>query len=156
MIAILDIDELRSFATLSSSAAEKLNEANSVMNTVVSQHDWKCPERVPIDETLEGLKENVNKLSDGFQIFSARIVELANGYTEFINEQMRFNSTYMDGIANHLAMGSTKTTLSAGNNIKNVMSEAESSSCDISNIVSLHGYSHGISILDFEKCYGNV
>ena len=89
MLIQINTDELRRIALLSNDAAIKMNDSNTVISTVISKHDWKCPERVSIDEALETLKANSAVLNTVFEDFSTKIIELANSFTESINNQIR-------------------------------------------------------------------
>lgn len=149
---LIDVDELRTISTLSVESAQKMDEANTVINTVVSEHDWKCPERVKIDETLETIKSNVVELSEAFNVFATDINEAANAFTEFINSQIQMNTAYMEEVAGLLSSfgcNGVTTGQSCGANIGNIVSSMESSSLDTANISSLHGATDGISIMDF-------
>lgn len=153
---IIDVDELRTISTLSVDSAQKMDEANTVIGTVVSQHDWKCPERVAIDESLETIKANVHELSDTFNDFAAKITEIANTYTEFINDQVRMNTSYLESVANlasEFGFNNAVTTVSYGGNTSNVINSLEASSLDTANVSSLQGAGHGISVVDFSQ-YG--
>ena len=152
MRVLINVDELRSISSLAVNASEKMRECNGVIETIVSKHDWKCPERVAIDESLENIKSNALVLSEAFVDFSLEMTQAANDYTDFINEQKLFDSRYMDDVAKILAESSfmgTPTTISSGNNIGGVVNELESTSLDTFNVASLHGANHGISIMDF-------
>ena len=152
---IIDVDELRTISTLSVESASKMDEANSVIGTVVSQHDWKCPERVAIDESLETIKANVLELSDSFNSFASEITDIANTYTEFINNQVRMNTEYMESVANLVAeFGSANGVVyghSTGVRVSELVSSMEANSLDTANIASLHGSSCGASIVDFSQ-----
>lgn len=155
---IIDVDELRTISTLSVTSAQKMDEANNVIGTVVSQHDWKCPERVKIDESLETIKSNVLELSDSFNDFASKITEIANTYTEFINSQIQMNNSYMQDIAELICSKdgvfeniSSVAGHSIGGNISSVASRLEANSLDTANIASLHGVNESISILDFSS-----
>ena len=152
MLVQINIDELRKIALLSKDAAERMEQSNSVINSVISRHDWKCPERASIDETLELIKGNSVVLNNTFEAFSEKIIQLANGLTDDINEQIRDDAEYDDGIANlisKLTCGGVTSTVSGGSNIGEVTTALKSSSMDESNISSLCGSSHGINIMDF-------
>ena len=99
MIIRINVDELRRIAILSGDAATKMNDSNTVISTVISKHDWKCPERVTIDETLETIKANSVVLNDAFEEFSNKVVELANNYTEYINDRIRDDAELEQDIA---------------------------------------------------------
>ena len=153
MQIVLDLDELRYIATLSVSAAEKMDEANGIIGTVVSKHDWKCPERTPIDESLERIKENTVVLNNSFSMFSAQIVEIANDFTDYLNDQIKSDTEYSERVACMLARynsdGPVESTVSSGKSIGNVVSSLENSTMDASNLASLQGANHGINIVDF-------
>ena len=152
MKIVLNVDELRSIAPLAMRAAEKMNETNSILSGVVSNHDWKCPERTAVDESLERIKDNSRVLNDAFVDYSNNIIEIANDYTDYINEQKRFDAKYSDDLSNLLTEISSwgiKSTVSTGSNISGVVSDMEAVSMHTSNISSLHGASHGISLVDF-------
>lgn len=151
MLIKLDVDELRSIAPLAVSAAEKMEESNAVITSIVSSHDWKCPERASIDESLERIKSNSVVLNNAFVDFSNNIISIANGFTDYINEQKRFDVTYSEDVANLLLiLGSSGTsTVSAGNNVGGIVSAMEMNSMHTSNIASLHSASREINIVDF-------
>lgn len=152
MQIIINVDELRSIAPLAVRAAEKMNEANTVISSVISTHNWKCPERAVVDESLETIKDNSKLLNDTFIDFSNRITEIANEYTDYINEQKRFDIEYHDDIASLMSkIGALncKTTVSSGSHVAGMVSDLEMTSMHSSNISSLHGASHGINIVDF-------
>ena len=152
MLIKLDVEELRSIAPLSVSAAEKMEESNAVISSIISSHDWKCPERAAIDESLEKIKRNSGVLNDAFIDFSNSIINIANGFTDYINEQKRFDITYSDDVANLLILlGSSNgvSNVSLGSNVGGIVSAMETSSMHTSNIASLHGASHEINIVDF-------
>lgn len=152
MQILLDIDELRKIATLSVSASEKMEEANSIISTVVSKHDWKCPERAPIDEALEKIKSNTVVLNNSFSGFSTEILDIANGFTDYVNDQIRVDTEYSDGIACLLSKycsDETVTEVSSGVNFGSAVSTLEFQSMDASNMASLKGAAHGINIVDF-------
>lgn len=153
MQIVLDLDELRYIATLSVNAAEKMEEANSIIGTVISKHDWKCPERAPIDESLEKIKENTVVLNNSFSMFSTQIVEIANDFTDYLNDQIKTDTEYSEGIACLLAQynsdGPVNTTVSSGNAFGQVVSSLKDSTMDASNMASLQGADHGINIVDF-------
>ena len=152
MQIILDIDELRTIASLSVSASEKMEEANSIISTVVSKHDWKCPERAPIDEALEKIKNNTVVLNNSFSGFSTEILDIANGFTDYVNDQIRVDTEYSDSIACLLSEYCSEhivTEKSSGVNFGNAVSALESNSMDASNMASLQGAGHGINIVDF-------
>lgn len=148
----LNVDELRSIAPLSANAAEKMNESNEIISSIVSTHDWKCPERVTIDESLEKLKNNSVLLNEAFIGFSHDIIDIANGFTDYINADKRFNIEYDDEIASLLSLmysSNKKTTVSSGSNVAGIVSSIETNSMHSSNIMSLHGSTHDINIVDF-------
>lgn len=151
MLIQVSVEDLRSIAVLSSEAAEKMDSSNTVINTVVSKHDWKCPERVSIDESLESLKANSVVLNNTFHTLSEKLIEMANDFTSYINQQIREDTVYSDDIANVIAnlLGEGVTTVFSGENIGGVISSLESTSMDASSIASLHGADHGINIMDF-------
>ena len=151
MLINVRIDDLRTIAVLSSDAAGKMEAFNGVISTVISRHDWKCPERVRIDESLESLKGNAVVLNNTFQSFSTKLFEMANDFTSYINLQTRDDIVFSDEMANIIfsMLGEGVTTVSAGKNIIGAISSLESSSMDVSNIASLHGANHGINIMDF-------
>ena len=151
---LIDVDELRTISTLSVEAAQKMDEANTVIGGVVSEHDWKCPERVEIDESLEDIKKNVMELSDAFNGFATDITEAANAFTEIINSQIQMNTSYMEDVASLLSgFGSNFPVVghSHGGNMANYTELMASSSLDTANISSLHGACDGISIMDFSQ-----
>jgi len=149
---VIDIDELRTIANLAVSASEKMNESNAIIGTVISKHDWKCPERVPLDETLEKIKGNTVILDESFTSFSTEIVNIANGFTDYVNDQIREDTEYVDDVAGLLSRYSSEgivTEVSSGNNIGAALTDLQSTSMDASNIASLSGADHGINIVDF-------
>ena len=148
----INVDELRSIAPLAISAAEKMNETNTIISGIISKHDWKCPERVSVDESLERIKDNSKILNDAFIDFSNNIVEIANDCTDYINDQKRFEAEYSDDISSLLSEMSswgTNSTVSTGSHISGLVSDMEAVTMHTSNIASLHGVSHNISIVDF-------
>lgn len=152
MLIQIDVDELRSIALLSADAAAKMEESNNIINTVISKHDWKCPERTRIDETLENLKDNSSKLNSVFEDFSSNVIRMANNFTTYINNQIRDDVEYQDDIAGIISGFSGNvavSSVSGGNNISSVTTSMESVSMNEANLSSLHGASHGISIMDF-------
>lgn len=156
MKIVIDIDELRSISILSGNAANKMDEANIKVQSVISKHDWKCPERVAIDESLGRIKENVSVLNDAFVDFASQITEIANDYTELNNSESRFDTEYMDSLATLLTELSSDGAASIetqGGNFHDIVSDLESVSLDTANIASLHGCEHGINIMDFTLFY---
>lgn len=152
MDVFINVDDIRIIAGLSNEAAEKMNDANSVINSVVSQHNWKCPERKKVDESLERIKNNSVALNDAFIGFSSGLISVANSFTDYINYDYRTDAAYTDDLASLLSKyrtGSSLTVTNYGSNIGNVISSLESASLDTTNIASLHGSSHGINIVDF-------
>lgn len=152
MIVNVNVDELRSLALLAVDSANKMKETDSVISKIVSKHDWKCPERVKIDETLEGIKSNSIVLNNTFESFSSKLVEMANMFTDFINDEIRDDAAYDDDIAcaiTNLMGGRAVTTINCGNNIGTLSSELEATSMNASNISSLYSSTHGINIMDF-------
>ena len=152
MRIIVSVDDLRTISVLSVNAAEKMNEANEVINSVVSEHDWKCPERVAVDQTLENIKENSVILNNAFMDFSKQIAVIANDYTDFINSEGQFEATYLDDVGALLSLLSSKTNTSdimSGNNTCTIVSDLASESLNTANIASLNGATRGISIVDF-------
>ena len=152
MQILIDVDELRTISTLSAESAQKMEEAGMVITTVVSRHDWKCPERVSIDDSLETIKNNVVELTDLFRDFSSQIIEIANAYTDFINNQIRMNATYMEDVASLMTELNSEGAIvgsSYGGQLSNVVSSLEDSSLDSSNIASLHSANEPINMLDF-------
>ena len=151
MLVQINIDELRKIALLSADAAEKMEQSNSVISTVISKHDWKCPERVSIDETLELIKGNSSVLCNTFESFADKITQLANDLTDDINDQIRDDAEFDDSVAtliSKLTCGGVTTTVSGGRNISKVTTALKDASMDESNITSLCGASHGINIMD--------
>ena len=148
---IIDVDELRNISTLSVESALKMDDANMKISTVVSQHDWKCPERVGIDDALETIKKNVADLSDTFNDFAAQITDIANEYTEFINSRSRMITSYAEDLASvisELGMDGVMTGHSIGGSIP-VVADLANSSLDTANVAALHGSSEAINIMDF-------
>ena len=139
MVTQINVDELRRIAVLSTDAAAKMEDSNNVISTVVSKHDWKCPERVAIDDSLELVKGNSAVLNNTFEDFSAKIVQLANDFTDYINNQIRDDAECDDDIASiisDLTCGGYTSTVSGGNNICSVTSALKSCSIDETNIAS--------------------
>ena len=153
----IDVDELRNISTIAVESAQKMDEANANISTVVSQHDWKCPERVGIDEALETVKSNVQELSVSFTEFASKVTEIANHWTDFINNKTQMDNTYMQDIAAFLSatQGGAIVGHSHGGNIASVVTSLESQSLDTANIASLHGSSFGASIVDFSSISDN-
>ncbi len=152
MQILVNIDDLRQLATLSAEVAENMNEANNVISTVVSKHDWKCPERITVDEMLESLKKNSVVLNQVFTDFSNDLIKTANSYTDFANECERDKMTYMEDVMNRLSsfkFGNITQNVVSGSNIAATVSSLESASTDLNNIFSLHGAAQPISIIDF-------
>lgn len=148
----LNVDELRSIAPLSAQAADKMEASNNIITSVVSTHNWECPERASIDESLERIKKNSVLLNEAFASFSNKIIELANGYTDYINNDKRFNIEYDDSIASLLSLmcsSGKNITVSSGCSVAGVVSSMEKNSIHSSNIMSLHGVTHDINIVDF-------
>jgi len=148
----INVDELRTIAPLAIDAAEKMNITNNIITGIVSTHDWKCPERVAIDEELTKIKDNSNVLNNAFVDFSNSILEIANDYTDFINEQKRFDIGYSEDVGSLLAkMGSygATSTVSSGEHMAGIVSNMAASSMYSPNIMSLSGASNGINIVDF-------
>ena len=153
----IDVDEIRTISTIAVESAQKMDEANANISKVVSQHDWKCPERVGIDEALETVKSNVHELSESFTGFASKMTEIANLWTEFINNKTQMDNSYMQDIAAFLS-GQQFGAVSAhslGGNVSNVVKSLESNSLDTANISSLHGHSTGASIIDFSAISDN-
>lgn len=167
---LIDVDELRTISTLSVESAIKMDEANTVIGTVVSQHDWKCPERVAIDEALETIKSNVLELNETFSDFASKITEIANAYTEFINMQIQMDNSYLQDIASHISsiwippevtgdispvpipIGKELPAdgmIAIAADVNSVVNSLEKHSLDTANIASLHGAANGVSIMDF-------
>lgn len=149
---LIDVDELRSISTITVEAAQIMDEANAVVNTVVSEHDWKCPERVSIDESLETIKSNISDLSEIFVDFASKITDIANAYTEFINSRTRLITAYEQDMVSLLSEFNADGALSGtsrGGRIDSVVNSLESSSLDASNVASLHGSEASIGIMDF-------
>lgn len=152
MQILVNIDDLRQLATLSAEAAESMTDANNVISTVVSKHDWKCPERVNVDEMLETLKKNSVALNQVFTEFSNDLIKTANSYTDFANDCERDKLTYMEDVMSRLSgfsFGNMPKTVNSGCNIAETVSTLEASSTDLTNISSLHGSAQAISIIDF-------
>ena len=152
MLIQINTDELRRIALLSNDAAIKMNDSNTVISTVISKHDWKCPERVSIDEALETLKANSAVLNTVFEDFSTKIIELANSFTESINNQIRDDIECGEEIAeiiNMLSFGGTTARVSGGMNTSGLTNALKTSAMNESNIVSLQGASSRINIMDF-------
>ena len=86
-----------------------------------------------------------------FVDFSNNIISIANGFTDYINEQKRFDVTYSEDVANLLLiLGSSGiSTVSVGNNVGGIVSAMEMNSMHTSNIASLHSASREINIVDF-------
>lgn len=148
----INVDELRTIAPLAIDAAEKMNITNDIITGIVSTHDWKCPERVTIDENLTKIKDNSNVLNNAFVEFSNNILEIANDYTDFINEQKRFDIGYSEDIGSLLSTMSSfgaTSTVAAGQHMAGIVSNMAASSMYSPNIMSLNGASHGINIVDF-------
>ena len=148
----IDVNELRRIAILSRDAATKMSNSNTVISTVISKHDWKCPERVSVDESLEVIKANSAVLNSTFEDFSTKVTELANNYTEYINNQIRDEAEIdqdIAGLISELSFGGVKTTASGGNNTAGLTSALKTSSLNESNIASLHGANNRINIMDF-------
>jgi len=148
----INVDDIRIIAGLSNEAAEKMNEANSIVGTVVSQHNWKCSERTKVDEALERIKSNSVVINEALSDYSTGLIAVANSYTDYLNNEYRSETTYADDLATLLSKFSSKSSTSAictGNNISNLVSSLEASSMNTSNIASLHGSTHGINIVDF-------
>lgn len=159
MLVQINIDELRRIALLSKEAAEKMEQSNSVISTVISTHDWKCPERAKIDETLEVIKGNSVVLNNTFEAFSEKVIQLANDLTDDINDQIRDNAEFDEGIANlisKLTCRGVTSTVSGGSNFGAVTTALKTSSMDESNIASLCGASHGINIMDFSVISSDI
>ncbi|MBR4009831.1 MAG: hypothetical protein K6E26_05785 [Clostridiales bacterium] len=152
MIIRINVDELRRIAILSGDAATKMNDSNTVISTVISKHDWKCPERVTIDETLETIKANSVVLNDAFEEFSNKVVELANNYTEYINDRIRDDAELEQDIAeiiSGLSFGGVTSRVSGGVYTTGLTTAMTKSSMNEANIVSLQGASSKINIADF-------
>ena len=146
------IDDLKLIATLSTEAAEIMNDANKVIDSIVSKHDWKCPERDSVDEMLDRLKANAKVINQVFSVFSSDLVMKANNYIDIINDRERDKAKYMDDIMSRVStFGSANMTkkVAFGQKTESAVEALESSSVNISNISSLHGATHGISIIDF-------
>ena len=99
----IDIEELRSISTQCVNASVRMNDANEIMEKVVSEHDWKCPERVQIDESLERIKSNFGVINEAFIDFSDKLTDIANGYTDYLNEREKNNTIYTELITNSLS-----------------------------------------------------
>ena len=152
---IIDVDELRTISTLAVKSARKLEEANAVISKVVSQHDWKCPERVEIDESLETIKTNALELRNSFDDLSANITTIANSCTDFINSSTQMNNSYMQDLAGCLfSQGAVTVGQSKGGNLAKVVSALEKNSLDTANIASLHGAAVATSIVDLPLISG--
>lgn len=148
----INVDDLRKMALLSNEAAEKMVQSNNVVSTVVSNHDWKCPERASIDESLELIKKNSLVLDNFCKEFSANVTKWANNYSDSINSQIREDAECEDDIASiisQLTFGGVTSTVSGGKYIRGVTAALKTNSMNESNIVSLCGVSHGINIMDF-------
>ena len=154
MQIFIDVDGLRTISTISVDAATKMDEANSIVTTVVSQHNWKCPERVRIDEALETIKNNFIELSNTFTDFSVQITNIANSCTDFINEQTRMNLAYMDDVASiisELNVGNVISGSSHGGSIVPICGDLSNVTLDSANFNSLHSASDPINIMDFSS-----
>ena len=92
----IDIEELRSISTQCVNASVRMNDANEIMEKVVSEHDWKCPERVQIDESLERIKSNFGVINEAFVDFADKLTDIANGYTDYLNEREKNNTIYSE------------------------------------------------------------
>ena len=148
----VNVNELRTIALLSSEAAERMDTSNKIISTVESKHDWKCPERDRIDNSLETIKRNAVILNNAFSDFSKYVFEMANMVTEMINNKVRDEAGYEDDVVSIICglMGKRAASIvSGGSNVNSVVSSIEASSLNESNIASLHGSSHGINVIDF-------
>ncbi|MBP5418074.1 MAG: hypothetical protein J6Y58_11195 [Clostridiales bacterium] len=154
MIVQINVDELRRIALLSTDAAVKMSESNTVISSVISKHDWKCPERVTIDDTLEAVKSNSVVLNTAFEDFSSKVYELANNCTEYINNQIRDDAecaAELSSIISNLSFKGVTSTVSGGTNTNGVTAALKSSSMNEANIASLQGASQKISVMEFSK-----
>ncbi len=152
MDVYINVDDIRMIAGYANEAAEKMNEANGIINTVVSQHNWKCTERMKVDESLETIKSNSNSINEAFSGFSLGLIAVANEFTDYLNYGYRTDTVYADEISTLLSRyssGKSLNLVNSGSNFNNLFSSLESSSMDTSNIASLHGSTHGINIVDF-------
>ena len=148
---LIDVDELRSISTITVEVAQIMDEANSVVGAVVSEHDWKCPERVAIDEALESIKSNISDLSEIFTDFASKITDIANAYTDFINARTRLITAYEQDMVSLLSNFSSDGVISRsshGAQMSSVVNGLESNSLDASNVASLHSSTDAISIMD--------
>lgn len=152
---LIDVDELRAISTIAVESAQKMDEANANISKVVSQHDWKCPERVGIDEALETVKSNVQELSVSFTDFASKMTEIANHWTEYINNKTQMENNYLQDIAAFIGQPGKLISHTSGGNIAAICSKMEENSLDTANIASLHGHSTGASIVDFSSISDN-
>lgn len=149
---LFNINELRTIATLAKDASEKMNEANDAISKVVSQHNWKCPERVGIDESLEQIKLNTLTLNEIYQTFAVLVTEEANEFTDFLNEKARMETAYLEDVASTLSSlggSAVPAVVASGSGANNVVKELVKNSMHTSNVLSLHGANHGINLIDF-------
>lgn len=149
---VINVDELRSISMISVEAAQIMDEANNIINSVVTEHDWKCPERVNVDNSLETIKTNISVLSETFTDFASQITEIANTYTEYVNNQTRMNTAYEQDIVSLITEfnsdGMIKSSSHSGQ-VSSAITELESTSLDAANVASLHGSADAINIVEF-------
>lgn len=149
---VINVDELRLISTIAVDSAQKMDEAKTVIGAVVAQHDWKCAERVDIDRSLEIIKANVLELSEIIGYFASQITEIANTYTELINEKARMNISYEQDLVSMLTEFSSDGVIAGSSNegqVGSVIRDLESTSLNTSNVASLHSSSDAIGIVDF-------
>ena len=152
MDVYINVDDIRLIAGYANEAAEKMSEANGIINTVISQHNWKCAERTKVDESLEAIKSNSVAINEAFSGFSSGLIAVANEFTDYLNYDYRTDTIYADEISallSRYSSGQSQSVVCSGSNFNNLFSSLESSSMDTANIASLHGSTHGINIVDF-------
>ncbi len=151
MEILLDVDELRTISAVSVDAAIKMDEANAVITTVVSQHNWKCPERVKIDESLETIKGNFTELSNTFNDFASQITNIANACTDFINTKTRMETSYIEEISSLFSSFEMDNVISGSSRAVPICTDIANISLDTANIFSLHGAANPINLMDFSS-----
>ena len=151
---VINVDELRSISVISVEAAQVMDEAYKLISAVVSEHDWKCPECVEIDNSLETIKGNIIVLSDIFTDFASQITEIANAYTEYVNNQTRMNAAYEQDIVSLITEFNSDGLISSSSHsaqVSRAINELESTSLEASNVAALHGSANAINIVNFSS-----
>ena len=79
----IDTELMQQMANVSLRAMNAMEEAIKAANTITLHDDWNCVERVYIDESVQNIKKNNNKINESMIDFSAKLNELAEKFNEF-------------------------------------------------------------------------